>query len=100
MDTNTMTNSMEETGLSTNTKIWIGVGIGAAVGLAIALSRRKHDRWESARDITRRISNKSGDFADIGKDIADRVRLIYEESRKLVEDASDLWSRGRKVVGY
>jgi hypothetical protein len=30
----------------------------------------------------------------------DRVKTIYEESRKVVEEAGDLWAHGRKMVGY
>ena len=29
----------------------------------------------------------------------DRVKIIYEESRKVVEEAGELWEHGRKLVG-
>jgi hypothetical protein len=82
-----------------NLALWIGIGVGAAVGLGIALSRRKKDPWKQARDVTKRISARSGDLADTTRDIVDRVKAIYEESRKVVEDAGELWSHGRRLVG-
>jgi len=74
--------------------------VGAAVGIGIALSRRKKTRWESAKEISTRLADRSGDFADVTRGIVERVRNIYEESRKVVEDASALWSHGRKLVGH
>lgn len=29
----------------------------------------------------------------------DRIRVIYEEGRKVVDDANEIWSHGRKLVG-
>jgi hypothetical protein len=84
-----------------NTGIWIGIAVGAAVGIGIALSRRKRSRttWEQARDVTRRVANRSGDLADATRDLMERVKAIYAEGRKVVEDAGDLWEQSRKMVG-
>src|SRR5690349_3742205 len=66
-------------GMGSNaSKIWIGIAVGAAVGIGIALSRRKKSHWDSAREVTRRISDRSGDLADATRDIVDRVKTIYE----------------------
>jgi hypothetical protein len=82
-------------------KIWIGIAVGAAVGIGIALSRRKHHtRWETAREFTSRVADHSGDLADATRAIVDRVRNIFEESRKVVLDAGQLWSQGRKLVRH
>ncbi|HEY2018761.1 MAG TPA: YtxH domain-containing protein [Bryobacteraceae bacterium] len=81
--------------------IWIGIAVGAAVGIGIALSRRKRtSRWDSARQMTRRVADRSGDLADTSRDIVDRVKTIYEETLKVVEEAGELWANGRKLVGY
>jgi hypothetical protein len=80
-------------------KLWIGIGVGAAVGLAIAIRRRRHDRWASAKFMSKRFADRTGDLAEAGKDIVDRIKVIYNESRKAVEEASDLVSQGRKLVG-
>jgi hypothetical protein len=85
-------------GQGRNMAIWIGVGIGAAVGIGIALSRRKRTPWDSARDISKRVASHSGDLAESTRDIVDRVRNIYEEGCKLVDEAGELWSHGRKLV--
>ena len=86
-------------GNGTSRLIWIGVAAGTAIGVGIALSRRKRSGWDSARAVTRRMANRSGDFADATKDIMERVKTIYEESRRVVEDANELWEHGRKLVG-
>ncbi|MGA2739225.1 MAG: hypothetical protein ABSG65_17445 [Bryobacteraceae bacterium] len=79
--------------------LWIGVGVGAAVGVAVALSRRKRDRWYAAKEISRRVAGHTGDLAVASKDIFDRLKIIYGESCKVVEEATELWSRGRKLAG-
>jgi hypothetical protein len=79
--------------------IWIGVGIGAGVGLALALKQRKRDRWSGARVVSRRVAEGTGGLAATIKDIAQRIGIIYEESRQVVEDVSELWSHGRKLLG-
>ena len=82
------------------TKIWLGIAVGAAVGIGIMLSRRKRSRWESARDLTRRVADHSGELGDVTREMVDRVRNIYQETCKVVEDAGMLWARGRKLTGY
>jgi gas vesicle protein len=89
----------ENWGVNNNQMIWIGVAVGAAIGIGIALSRRKKTRWDTAREMTRRVADHSSDLADSTKDLVERVRVIYEEGRKVVEEAGHLWEHGRKLVG-
>jgi hypothetical protein len=35
--------------------------------------------------VTRRVADRTGDLAAASKEIVDRVRIIYNESRKVVE---------------
>jgi hypothetical protein len=79
--------------------LWIGVGMGAAIGAAVVLSRRKRDPWYSAKEVSRRVADRTGDLAAASKDIFDRLKIIYTESRKVVEEATELWSNGRKLAG-
>lgn len=82
-----------------NKAIWIGVALGAAVGVGFALSRRKRDPWTKAREAAGRVASHTGDISEATKDILERIHTIYEESRKVVEDAGELWAHGRKLVG-
>jgi hypothetical protein len=79
--------------------LWVGIAVGTAAGIGIVLSRRRRTRWEVARGIQRRVAERSGDLAECTRDIVDRVRVILDQGRKVVEDASDLYHHGRKVVG-
>jgi hypothetical protein len=67
--------------------------------VAFALSRRKRDRWSAAKQVSRRVADHTGDIAAASKDILDRIKIIYGESCKVVEEATELWSRGRKLAG-
>jgi hypothetical protein len=83
-----------------NKAIWIGVAIGAAIGLGLALSRsRRRDPWSSAKAAAGRVASRTGDISDATKDLVERVRTIYEEGRRVVDDATELWAHGRKLVG-
>jgi hypothetical protein len=82
-----------------NKGIWIGIAVGVAVGIGVALSRRRRTPWDSAKAITERFSSRSGDLGEAARDIVDRVKTIYDESRRIVEDAGELWEHGRKLVG-
>lgn len=85
-------------GNGTNQMIWVGIAAGAAIGIGIALSRRKKTGWDAARDVTRRMADRSGDLADATKDIMERMKTIYDEGRRVVEDAAQLWEQGRRLV--
>lgn len=85
-----------------NNKVWIGIAIGAGIGVAYALSARsKRSRWDrfDPREMTQRLADNQEDLVQRGKDMMDRIRVIYEEGRKVVDDATELWSHGRKLVG-
>jgi hypothetical protein len=78
--------------------LWLGIAVGAAIGIGIALSRRKRSPWDQARKITNRLSDQSGDLADATSNLLSRVRNIYDEGCKVVEEAGELWAHGRKLV--
>ena len=81
-----------------NLGLWLGIAVGAAIGIGIALSRRKRSPWDQARKITNRISDHSGDLADATSNLVQRVKTIYDEGCKVVEEAGELWAHGRKLV--
>jgi hypothetical protein len=78
--------------------LWLGIAVGAAIGIGIALSRRKRSPWDQARKVATRITDRSGDLADATSNIIERVKTIYDEGCKVVEEAGELWSHGRKLV--
>jgi len=94
-------NAGEGEGLMQNNSnlMWIGVGVGAAIGIAVALSRRKKEPWYSPKQVSKRVADHTSDLASASKDIVDRLKIIYNESCKVVEEASDLWAQGRKLAG-
>ena len=63
-----------------NIGIWLGTAVGAAVGIGIALSRRKKSPWDSARGITKKVADHSGDLADATSNIVERM-LTYALGR-------------------
>ncbi|HUE03202.1 MAG TPA: hypothetical protein VMR62_26775 [Bryobacteraceae bacterium] len=74
----------------------MAVGVGAAIGVAVVLNRRKRNGWYTA---TRRVADKTNDLAVVSKDMLERIKVIYDETRKVVDEATELWSQGRKLVG-
>jgi gas vesicle protein len=92
-----MTTEHKNSGTGMNTSlVWMGVGVGAAIGVAVALNRRKRSGWYTA---TRRVADKTNDLAVVSKDMLERIKVIYAETRKVVDEATELWSQGRKLVG-
>lgn len=86
-----------------NTMLYVGIAAGAAVGVVLALTRRgrrsrSRDPWSSAKNLTTRMADHSQDLASKSKDIIERVQNIYEEGRRVAEDAAELWSHGRRLV--
>jgi hypothetical protein len=84
-----------------NQKVWIGIAVGAGIGIAYAVSARSRrsrwDRWDP-KEMRKKFAHQGADLVDRGKEMMDRIRVIYEEGRKVVDDAGELWNHGRKLV--
>ena len=79
-------------GQGPNIGIWIGIAVGAAVGIGIALSRRKKSPWDSARGITKKVADHSGDLAyDSGE---------YRESLVKLSDQTKAEVQGNYVMVF
>jgi hypothetical protein len=76
----------------------MGIAMGVVLGIGIAVSRRKKSRWDQARALTNRVSERSGELADATLELAGRMRNVLDESRKAIEGAGHLWTSGRKLV--
>jgi hypothetical protein len=83
-----------------STTLFLGIAAGTAIGIGIALSRRKKSRWDSARQLGKRITSHSDELSGAASDMIGRVTVICDQARKLVEDAGELWANGRKLAGY
>ncbi len=79
--------------------VWLGIAVGVAVGVGIAISRRKKNPWEKARALSHQVADNSGEIAEATRELAGRVGHIYEETCKVLEGATFLWAKGRKLVG-
>jgi len=81
---------------------WIisGVAIGTGIALAYAASRRKKTWQDRLVETADSVARRREDLAESGKNIVDRIRIIYDESRKVMEDATELWAHGRKLVRW
>jgi hypothetical protein len=81
---------------------WIisGVAIGTGIALAYAASRRKKSWQDRLVDTADSVARRREDLLDSGKNIVDRIRTIYEESRKVMEEGAELWAHGRRLVRW
>ena len=82
---------------ASGSKLWLGVAVGVAVGLGIVVARRKAS--SNGKFLTR-AADRIPDFADVTRDIVTRTKAIQKEALKVVQDASQLWMHGRKLIGY
>jgi hypothetical protein len=98
-------NTMHHNG-NRSTMLYVGLAAGAAIGIAVALTRRggmrmrtrRREPWEAAKGITRRFGDRSQELAARSNDLIERMRHMFEEGRKVVDDARDLWGEGRRLV--
>jgi hypothetical protein len=99
IDRDTDQDSYEETS-GPNYAAWIipGVAIGAAIGLAYAASHRRRSRWDQTKEVSERLYENRHDFMEGGRNLFDRIQLIVDDGRKVVEEAAGLWSQGRRIV--
>ena len=71
---------------------------GAAIGASIALLYAPQSGRDTRRLIERKTRQGRDAVADIGRDLADKGRDLYEKGRRVADDAADLFERGRKLV--
>ena len=71
---------------------------GAAAGAAVALLYAPQPGHESRKLIRRKAEAGRETLAETGKDVLDRGREYYDQGRKIVEEAGELFERGRKKL--
>ena len=68
---------------------------GAIIGAAVAILYAP----KSGKDSRKYLSDKSRDaIGDTGKNVGEAGKEMFERGKQLVDDAADLFERGRKLV--
>jgi gas vesicle protein len=63
-----------------------GITTGAAIGMLAAP--------RSGAEMRRKLASS----ADVGRDFLDKTRHLYEQGRRLAEEAAEVFDEGRKLV--
>lgn len=71
---------------------------GAAVGATIALLFAPASGEETRKKIRSSAERGRDRLAEVGQDVYDKGRGLYERGRQLADDAADMIERGRKIV--
>ena len=71
---------------------------GAATGAAIALLYAPKTGKDTRKYLNKTTREGREAVESSGKELMDRGKELYDRGKKIVEDASDLFERGRKLV--
>ena len=71
---------------------------GAALGATVALLYAPQSGEDTRRYLNKKAKKGRAAIADVSRDALDKGRELYEQGRKLADDAADLFERGRKLV--
>jgi gas vesicle protein len=72
--------------------------LGAITGAAVALLYAPQSGEKTRKLLGKKADEGREVLSETGKEVFDRGREIYEKSRKVADDAADLFDRGRKLV--
>ncbi len=71
---------------------------GAVIGAAAALLMAPKSGKDTRKYLSKTSKNTREAMESSGRDMMDRGKELYDRGKKIVEDASDLFERGRKLV--
>jgi gas vesicle protein len=71
---------------------------GAVIGAAVALLVAPKSGKDTRRYLGKTTKNSREAMESSGRELMDRGKELYDRGKKIVEDASDLFERGRKLV--
>ena len=71
---------------------------GAALGAAIALLYAPQSGEDTRRYLTRKARHGREALTDVGDDLMDKGRELFEQGRKVADEAADLFDRGRRII--
>lgn len=72
--------------------------LGATAGAAVALLYAPRSGQATRRLITEKATEGRQAVSGTSREVVDRSREVYEKSREFVDDAVDLFERGRKLA--
>jgi gas vesicle protein len=71
---------------------------GAVIGAGAALLLAPKSGKDTRKYLTKTTQNSREAMESSGRELMDRGKELYDRGKKIVEDASDLFERGRKLV--
>jgi len=71
---------------------------GAVIGAGVALLLAPKSGKDTRRYLSKTTKNSREAMESSGRDLMDRGKELYDRGKKIVDDASDLFERGRKLV--
>jgi gas vesicle protein len=80
----------------TDRLVWLLAG--AAIGATIALLYAPQSGRDTRRLIGKKAKKGREAIADVGQDLVEKSRDLYEKGRRVADDAAELFERGRRLV--
>ncbi|MDP9170678.1 MAG: YtxH domain-containing protein [Acidobacteriota bacterium] len=71
---------------------------GAVIGAGVALLYAPKPGKETRGDIEQSTKGSREAIESSGRELMDKGKELYDRGKQIVEDASDLFERGRKLV--
>jgi len=71
---------------------------GAVIGAGAALLLAPKSGKDTRKYLSKTTQNTREAMESSGRDMMDRGKELYDRGKKIVEDAGDLFERGRKLV--
>ncbi len=71
---------------------------GAAIGATIALLYAPQTGKETRRYIGRRTRDGRNAIVEVGGDVADKAKDLFDKGRHMADEAAEMFERGRKII--
>jgi gas vesicle protein len=71
---------------------------GAVIGAGAALLLAPKSGKETRRYLSKTTKNSKEAMESSGRELMDRGKELYDRGKKIVDDAGELFERGRKLV--
>jgi gas vesicle protein len=81
-----------------NTGRFVWFLAGAAIGASIALLYAPKSGRDTRRLIGRKARHSREAVTEVGRDLIDKGRELYEKGLRVADDAAEMFDRGRRLV--